>query len=41
MLRPLTISYMKDYKGHSLMQTSFTELPNSIAVMEIYKEQFK
>ena len=28
-LRPLATSYAKDYKGHSLMQTSFTEPPNS------------
>ena len=29
MLRPLATSCAKDYKGHSLVQTSFTELPNS------------
>ena len=28
MLQPLTTSCMKNYKGHSLMQTSFTEPPN-------------
>ena len=27
-LRPLATSCAKDYKGHSLVQTSFTELPN-------------
>ena len=27
-LQPLVTSCTKDYKGHSLMQTSFTELPN-------------
>ena len=27
-LRPFMTSCTKDYKGHSLMQTSFTELPN-------------
>ena len=29
MLWPLATSCTKDYKGHSLVQTSFTELPNS------------
>ena len=28
-LRPLATSCAKDYKGHSLVQTSFTEPPNS------------
>ena len=28
-LRPLMTSCAKDYKGHLLMQTSFTEPPNS------------
>ena len=28
-LRPLATSCAKDYKGHSLVQTSFTELPNT------------
>ena len=28
-LQPLAISCVKDYKGHSLVQTSFTEPPNS------------
>ena len=28
-LRPLATSCVKDYKGHSLVQTSFTEPPNS------------
>ena len=27
-LQPLATSCAKDYKGHSLMQTSFTEPPN-------------
>jgi len=27
----LTASFVKGYKGHSLMQTSFTELPNSLS----------
>ena len=27
-LRPLTTSCAKDYTGHSLVQTSFTEPPN-------------
>ena len=29
-LRPLATSCAKDYKGHSLVQTSFTEPPNSL-----------
>jgi len=29
-LQPFTTSCTKDYEGHSLMQTSFTEPPNSI-----------
>ena len=29
MLRPLATSGAKDYKGHSLVQTSFTEPPNT------------
>ena len=29
MLRPVTTTCAKDYKGHSLVQTSFTEPPNS------------
>ena len=29
MLRSLATSCVKDYKGHSLLQTSFTEPPNS------------
>ena len=29
-LRPLATSCAKDYKGHSLMQTSFTEPPNRL-----------
>ena len=28
-LRPLVTSCAKDYKGHSLVQTTFTELPNN------------
>ena len=32
MLRPLTTSYAKDYKGHSLVQTSFTEPPSSTGI---------
>ena len=28
MLRPLATSCAKDYKGHSLVQTCYTELPN-------------
>ena len=28
-LRPLATSCVKDYKGHSLMQTGFTEPPNT------------
>ncbi len=28
-LQPLTTSCVKDYKGHSLVQTSFTEPPNN------------
>ena len=31
-LRPLATSCTKDYKGHSLVQTSFTEPPNSTSV---------
>ena len=33
MLRPLATSCMKDYKGHSLVQTSFTEPPNTDEVV--------
>ena len=33
MLRPLVTSCVKDYKGHSLVQTSFTEPPNSQSVL--------
>ena len=33
MLWPLMTSCAKDYKGHSLVQTSFTELPNSLVVI--------
>ena len=29
-LRPMATSCAKDYKGHSLVQTSFTETPNSL-----------
>ena len=29
MLQPLVTSCAKDYKGHSLVQTSFTEPPNT------------
>ena len=29
-LRPLATSCAKDYKGHSLVQTSFTETPNTL-----------
>ena len=31
-LQPFTTSCAKDYKGHSLMYTSFTELPNSNSI---------
>ena len=30
MLQPLVTSCTEDYKGHSLVQTSFTELPSSM-----------
>ena len=33
MLWPLVTSCAKDYKVHSLVQTSFTELPNSLVVI--------
>ena len=33
MLRPLTTSCTKDYKGHLLVQTSFTEPPNTDEVV--------
>ena len=29
-LRPLATSWAKDYKGNSLVQTSFTEPPNTL-----------
>ena len=32
-LRPLTTSFTKDYKAHSLQQTSFAESPNSIDLL--------
>ena len=32
MLQPLATSCTKDYKGHSLVQTSFTEPPNMYAI---------
>ena len=36
-LRPLTTSCTKDYKGHSLVQTSFTEPPNRLFLrIQIY-----
>ena len=33
MMQLLTTSYVKDYKGYSLVQTSFTELPNTCPYM--------
>ena len=35
MPRPLATSCAKDYKGHTLMQTSFTELPNTKLMMSV------
>ena len=35
-LWPSVTSYVKDYKGHSLMQTSFTELPNSTVFCSVF-----
>ena len=32
---PLATSCAKDYKGHTLMQTSFTELPNTKLMMSV------
>ena len=37
-LQPLMTSYTKDYKGHSFMQTSFTEPPNTQAYIYIRVE---
>ena len=36
-LRPLATSCAKDNKGHSLLQTRFTELPNSGRIRESNK----
>ena len=33
-LRPLATSYAKDYKAHSLQQTSFAESPNTLLLTE-------
>ena len=38
-LRPLVTACAKDYKGHSLMHTSFTEPPNSASVQKKRKDQ--
>ena len=32
-LRPFMTSYLKNYKGHSLLQTSFAELPSMFGSM--------
>ena len=34
-LRPFATFCVKDYKGHSLIQTSFTELPNTHCVFKL------
>ena len=38
MLRPLVTSCVKDYKGHSLVQTSFAELPNMVSTFSLAVE---
>ena len=35
-LQPFTTSCTKDYKGHSLVQTSFTELPKKKLKVKVY-----
>ena len=34
-LRPLATSCVNDYKGHSLVQTSFTEPPNKCIIVDV------